>query len=208
MFKEILYKNCTTKPHSMQKNLLFICLCFLLAACQSNSSSNEESTAETEVATPVLPDNISTTAMRTALGLTNIVPGQGIDAMIENADKQIVKGIVENGEGSFDVYKIMDEDGEELANIYCIENDELVEVPQSVQITSNRIATPEGIRVGDSYEKLQATYRDFKVTGSEIEGWTYAQIGDVYMRLSAYNPAPPTVSVAPDDEVVFIEFDL
>lgn len=192
----------------MQKSLFFIYLCLFLAACQSNTQSNEEVATETEVEAPVLPDNITTTSMRAALGISNIVPGQGIDATIENADKQIVKGVVENGEGSFDVYKIMDGDGEELANIYCIENDELVEVPHSVQITSNRIATPEGIRVGDSYEKLQATYRDFKVTGSEIEGWTYAQIGDVYMRLSAYNPAPPAVSVAPDDEVVFIEFDL
>lgn len=196
------------KKIPMQKSLFFICLCFFLVACQSNTSSNEESTTETEAPAPVLPNNISTTAMRTALGISELVPGQSIQALMEKASKKIVKGVVENGEGSFDVYKIMDDDGEELANIYCDENDELVEVPGSVQITSNRIATPEGIRVGDSYEKLQATYRDFKVTGSEIEGWTYARIGDVYIRLSAYNPAPPAVSVAPDDQVVFIEFDL
>lgn len=196
------------KIFSMQKSLFFIGLCSFLVACQSNTSSNEASTAETEVSVPALPNNVSTTAMRSVLGISEIVPGQGIQALIEKAGKKIVKGVVESGEGSFDVYKIMDDDGQELANIYCIENDALVEVPQSVQITSNRIATPEGIRVGDTYEKLQATYRDFTVTGSEIEGWTYARIGDVYIRLSAYNPAPPAVSVAPDDQVVFIEFDL
>lgn len=192
----------------MQKNLIFIGLCLFFVACQANTTSKEEATSEVEAPAPQLPNNISTTAMRSALGISEIVPGQGIQALIEKAGKKIVKGIVENGEGSFEVYKILDDDGEELANIYCIENDELVEVPQSIQITSNRIATPEGIRVGDVYEKLQATYRDFTVTGSEIEGWTYARIGDVYIRLSAYNPAPPAVSVAPDDQVVFIEFDL
>lgn len=192
----------------MQKILFFISLCLFFTACQPNTQSNEEAAVETEVPAPELPSNISTASMRLALGLARVVRGQGIDAAIERAGKKIVKGIVENGEGTFDVYKIMDDDGEELANIYCIENDELVEVPVSVQITSPRIATPEGIQVGDSYEKLQATYSGFTVTGSEIEGWTYAKIGDVYMRLSAYNPNPSSVSVAPDDQVVFIEFDL
>ncbi|MEM6377730.1 MAG: hypothetical protein AAF705_05935 [Bacteroidota bacterium] len=192
----------------MQKTLFLMCFVFFLAACQSNNSNEDTANTEIEAPLPNLPSTISTTEMRAALGITNMVPGQGIEAAIENATKKIVKGTVENGEGIFDVYKIMDDDGEELANIYCIENDAMIEVPQSVQITSNRIATPEGLKVGDSYEKMQATYSDFTISGSEIEGWTYARLGEVYIRVSAYNPIPDSVSVAPDDKVVFIEFEL
>lgn len=192
----------------MQKTLYLICFAFLFAACQSNNAPDNGANTETEAPSPTLPSTISTTEMRAALGISNVVPGQGIEAAIENATKKIVKGTVENGEGTFDVYKIIDDDGQELANIYCIENDAMVEVPQSVQITSSRIATPEGLKVGDSYEKMQATYSDFSISGSEIEGWTYAKVGDVYIRVSAYNPIPDSVSVAPDDVLVFIEFEL
>ena len=107
----------------MQRILLFIGLCVAFTACQSNTQSNEETAVETEVPAPELPSNISTASMRLALGLARVVRGQGIDAAIERAGKKIVKGIVENGEGTFDVYKIMADDGEELANIYCIENE-------------------------------------------------------------------------------------
>jgi len=184
---------------------LFIVGFSLLSACQTEKTSEENTSTppSTETASSKV-STIDVQAMMDALGLAGIEMRTSMAEVLEKASQKIERGSVENGEGLFDVYKVLNEQGAELANLYYVEGEDGTEILFDIEITSDQIATPEGIRVGDPLSKLRDVYDNIKITGSEIEGWTHAQVGKVAFRLDAYNPNPEQVSVQESDKVLHI----
>lgn len=176
---------------------LFSLLAFFACQGPANEPADIGQAAEKKM-------EINTQPMLEALGLGGVEMRMPISEVIETSGASIERGTVENGEGLFDVYKVRNNEGEELANLYYVEQEDGQEILFDIEITSPRIATPEGVRVGDPLSKLRKYYEDIEITGSEIEGWTYATVGNVAFRLQAYNPDPQQVSVEETDEILLI----
>lgn len=184
---------------------LFIAGMILLSACQTEKPVEETTTPETPPKTSVAKvSTIDIQSMMDAVGLSGIETRSPMTEVIEKATQKIERGTVENGEGIFDVYKIMDEQGEELATLHYVEGENGDEILFDIEITSDQVATPEGIRVGDPLSKLRSVYDNIEISGSEIEGWTHAHVGDVAFRLESYNPNPNQVSVKESDKILYI----
>ncbi len=92
------------------------------------------------------------------------------------------KSVIENGEGSFDVYLILDEDGNELGFFDALLIDEEEEVGL-ITVTTEEARTAEGVRVGMTYSELARLLDDFTVYGSEIEGRVHVDYGNYYFLI-------------------------
>lgn len=190
-------------------------LTFLLAAtlslwaCQSNTSS-EEAANQSSIVQPSAPspDQLTGDYFLPVLGIDKRYKDLGMQEFIEAASRPIRLGTVINGEGQFQVYQIFDDKNKVMANIYYIQNDELLDIPHFVEIVSPEITTPEGIKVGDTFGQLVKTYGDIPITGSEIEGWTHAYLGQLQLRIDAYNPEVRDAKADPEDEILAIGFFL
>jgi hypothetical protein len=193
----------------MKPSLLFIALfAFLFSACQPKAQTPENNTDTAVQEQPAPPAKLNRDYFLPMLGLDNRYKDQGISAYINAASSRIVPGQIQNGEGLFYVYKIFGDDDTELAHIFCIENDAMVEIPHYIEIISPKISTPKGIKVGDSYAKLVETYGEVTLIGSEMEGRTHAYVEEVQMRISAYNPEIKGATAEPDDTILSIAFFL
>jgi hypothetical protein len=112
------------------------------------------------------------------LGLT---PG---GSMIEFIDG-LRSGVLQTGEGDFDVHYIDSAEGDELGYVMADPRDE--GTIGNIFITSPKVVTEEGIRVGMSFSDLQEKIMALEVHGSEIEGRTYASGDGLSFRLDAGN---------------------
>lgn len=194
----------------MKPSFIFVTLAALLLwACQPNAQTTETNNNKptTQKAAPS-PEQLNGDYFLPMLGLDKRYKDQGMQEFTKAATRPIRPGTVINGEGQFPVYQVFDENDMVLANIYYIQNDALLNIPHFVDIVSSRITTPEGIKVGDSYGKLVETYGELPLTGSEIEGWTHAYLGELQLRIDAYNPEVKGATAEPDDEILGIGFFL
>lgn len=193
----------------MKPYLIFVLVSvFLFGACQPNAQTTEETNqAPTQQPAPS-PDQLSGDYFLPMLGLDKRYKDMGMQEFTKAASRPIRPGTVINGEGQFPVYQIFDENDMVLANIYYIQNDAMQDIPHFVEIVSSTITTPEGIKVGDTYGKLTETYGDLALTGSEIEGWTHAYLGELQLRIDAYNPEIKGATAEPGDEILGIGFFL
>lgn len=181
---------------------------FLLGACQPNVQTTDSNTTTAVQTPPASPDQLTGDYFLPVLGIDKRYKDQGMQALIQAATRPIRPATIINGEGQFPVYQILDENEMVLANIYYIQNDAMMDIPHFVEIVSSTITTPEGIKVGDTYGKLVETYGDLPLTGSEIEGWTHAYLGELQLRIDAYNPEIKNATAESGDEILGIGFFL
>ena len=131
------------------------------------------------------------------LGLT---PG---GSMVEFVDG-LRSGVLQTGEGDFDVHYIDSAEGDELGYVMADPRDE--NTIGNIYITSTKVVTEKGIRVGMSFSELQEKMGELEVHGSEIEGRTYANSGGLSFRLDAenwsYEIDPSTIK--PETEIIEI----
>lgn len=151
----------------------------LLGNCQNAEKPADVTTEEpaTEVAPATKADNQLIINDDSVL---NLKPGM----LISDADK-LQKEVMQTGEGDFDIYPLTDENGNRLGYILPDPRDE--KKIGSIHITSDKLTTPAGIRVGDSFSKLEKVMGEVVVHGSEIEGRTMAQFGNMVFRLDTQN---------------------
>lgn len=131
------------------------------------------------------------------LGLT---PG---GAMIEFIDG-LRSGVLQTGEGDFDVHYIDSAEGDELGYVMADPRDE--NTIGNIFITSPKVVTEEGVRVGMSFSELQKKIMELEVHGSEIEGRTYANADGLSFRLDvgnwSYEINPSTIK--PETKIIEI----
>ena len=163
--------------------LLMLSLLPLLWGCTHDGKPTEQATLEVgslqEPPTTVTstPDEFTIRGGR-FYGLTAGAP-------LADASDRLEEGVLENGEGTFDVYYIYDGSGEELGYLLPSPNDGTL--IGNIFLTSPRVSTEAGIHIGDSFGKLTIAYSDVEVHGSEIEGRTYAQVGALAFLLDGVN---------------------
>lgn len=105
------------------------------------------------------------------------------DKISENSDI-LQKGVYKCGEGDFDVYYIINENGEQIGHIYPEnENEPTVD---NITISSPLAYTKEGIRIGSCYKDICKVLTGFEVHGSEIESRTHVSDGNFRYRLDIY----------------------
>ena len=98
---------------------------------------------------------------------------------------QIEPGVVEMGEGDFEVHFIPGPDGQPIGYILPHPWDE--SLTGTMVFRSSQVKTSAGVGVGDTYGDLLRTMPDIEVHGSEIEGYTYAEADGIGYRLDSYN---------------------
>ncbi|WP_020568989.1 hypothetical protein [Neolewinella persica] len=131
------------------------------------------------------------------LGLT---PGGSLAEFVDG----LRSGVLQTGDGDFDVHYIDSAEGDELGYVMADPRDG--GTIGNIYITSPKVVTEEGIRVGISYSELVEKLGALEVHGSEIEGQTYAISDGISYRLDAgnwsYEIDPSTIE--PDTKIIEI----
>ncbi|PHQ86044.1 MAG: hypothetical protein COB65_01605 [Thalassobium sp.] len=92
----------------------------------------------------------------------------------------VVDGMYSSGEGDFDVIKMLDENGKDLA--YLWQNNGATF--SSIEICDTSIVTPQGIKVGSSFADLLLLDPNIEAHGTEIEGRINVDVGNFCFLLS------------------------
>lgn len=107
----------------------------------------------------------------------NISPG----SQIAEHEARIEKGILQTGEGDFEVYNIHNAQKEVIAYFFADHADP--ELVGTIYVTSPLAQTEDGISMGDPFSDLVAKYSELEVHGSEIESRTVADVGNLSFRI-------------------------
>ncbi|MCP4438230.1 MAG: hypothetical protein GY810_04735 [Aureispira sp.] len=173
----------------MNRIIIFFCIGLLgLVSCNEptptaetnddNKGDKIDSTTLTkEETTDLSSDN---KFLITASGLSFIKIG----ALISDYPKHLKEGVLENGEGDFPGYDLLDENQEKIGFVFPKHDDESLVGP--IQIYSPLYKTKEGIGIGSTFAELKKAYPNRETHGSEIESRTSTEVGGLSFRLDAY----------------------
>lgn len=114
------------------------------------------------------------------------------------------KGVLQTGDGDFDVFYIDSAEGDELGYVTADPRDE--QTIGYIFVTSPDVVTEKGVRVGISFAELKQRIGAVEVHGSEIEGYTYAQANGMAYRLDSGNWSyeVDVSTIAPETKVIEI----
>ncbi len=164
--------------------ILMALLVFAFVACNNQntetaiSKSDKTAAANTEIPKgKALPNMLVISAM----SYRGITPGSEIATHKAYTEKSIIK----TGEGTFEVYKIKDYKDGFVG--YFLPNPQDETRVGDIVVDVAAAKTLQGIRVGDSFQKLRETVPGLAVHGSEIESRTYAQKERHAYRLDVAN---------------------
>lgn len=163
------------------KVIIMAAACVVLAAfhgCDNTASSAVSDGADTPAAvTPAddadKEDETEAPPVLTAKGINGIESGASIEALVGKG--ALVKGVLENGEGTFEIWDIMDETHGKIG--YVMEHPMEKGKVGGISITSDKVETGDGLRVGSTWANIVGKFPDTQVYGSEIEGRTSAVVG-------------------------------
>ena len=93
--------------------------------------------------------------------------------------KNVLKTVIQTGEGDFNCFEILSDSGEKMARIYCLEDlyqNKMIEpyTISSIEIISTKFKTSMGFGVGSIYRDLKEAFPILETHGSEIESRTYS----------------------------------
>ena len=161
-----------------------LCSLLLMTACRTDSASAKPGEADA-AATPygAQADNVGEQSIYEVdpedpylifnHTIFDLSPGQPLAPALD----RLRRGTLRTGEGNFKVYHIKDKQGEEVGYVMPDPLDE--SLIGDIYITSDRVVTEQGVRVGYTYGELVERLGALEVHGSEIEGSTSAD----YKRL-------------------------
>ncbi|KQC33698.1 hypothetical protein AAU57_10435 [Nonlabens sp. YIK11] len=138
------------------------------------------------------------------LQLGELIADRNVSTLL-NADLRegdtVVQDILETGDGTFDIYKLVDEYDNELAYFYF----------ESDVISTIEIVHPGGvpdamIRPGLTFEKLRKTYENPVAYGSEIEARVFVQEDGVSFRMDTSYGVYEPIDLEDDIEILYIQF--
>lgn len=164
------------------KTLLLLSSFFiLLMSCNETKTPTTETKEETtntriEVApTEEVTKEIPLTIFQNSF--LTISPGD----QVEEHKAVIEEGLLQTGEGDFDIYNIKDAKNDVVA--YFLANPIDNELIGDIYITSPLAKTEDGIGIGHTFGDLLAKYPDLEVHGSEIEAQTFANQGNLSFKI-------------------------
>lgn len=170
--------------------VLLVLALFAVAACGNNTTkeTGRKEAAATEDPAPVksnVPEvPVDATYLITTASFFGISPG---DPLSKHADI-MQKATLSTGEGDFEIYEFKNETGETLGYTHPDISDE--NLVGDIVITYPWATTEEGVRIGMTFGELRTIFDPpLEVHGSEIEGYTSAQHGNISFRLDTYQSA-------------------
>lgn len=195
------------------KIIFLLPLLFLFVACGGDAPETmDDRTSEEGVGEVVLEDpngdNTDNYAIDTddpylitTDGLLGMMPGN----LLADFSAGLREGKLDTPEGEFDVLYIDGAEGEELGYLVPEPRDE--KMIGEITITSSKVVTEPGLRVGNTFAELQDRLAgDMEVYGSEAEGRTYAVSDGVWYRLDAGNwmQEVEQSTIPPDTKIIEI----
>lgn len=115
----------------------------------------------------------------------NTINGVQPGMRIAELQHLLVRGKIKTGDGIMEVQRIRDDKGGPMGYLVSrIGNSDLV---GEITLTSKKVLTPDGIRIGDTYAQLKESVEDLEIHGSEIEGRVYASNKSLAYRLDIVN---------------------
>lgn len=167
-------------------SLAIVCSC---DSTENNSSSNETNSEENTTVVSDTTKEETTTNVEKEEEESYLIEEQSfqkiaIGSKISDAPN-VEKGLLQNGEGDFDVYYIKSALGEKLG--FIIPNFKDEEIVGQIVVISPRAKTEKGVQVGMKYSDLETLVGNFEIYGSEIESRTHADDGIFSYRLDANN---------------------
>ncbi|WP_338814611.1 hypothetical protein V9L05_04985 [Bernardetia sp. Wsw4-3y2] len=188
----------------------FIIVLVSFFSCGSNQTKEAESnevtdqTNEETTATEAKEEIIEAKVQETDELIIYEKSFLGLSSGMEIADYTgtLEKGLLQTGEGDFDIFNVKDKDGNIVAYFDPFEGK-----VGTITITSELAKTEDGIKIGDTFGTLLAKYPDLKVYGSEIEGYTQAIVNEgLGYRLDEqhYNYELKTSEIKKDAKIIEI----
>lgn len=150
----------------------------LLVACSSPETSLTEDIKEDKVATTVKIENDLLINSSSFAGIT-------LGDEIAKHSSSLIKEEMRNGEGSFEIYRIKNQNEKIVGYLSASPKD--ASKVGSITIESPTAKTIEGIHLGSTFSELRTAYPTLKVHGSEIESRTYATIQNYSFRINTPN---------------------
>ncbi len=191
---------------------IFSCfLCLFLFACGGGKADLEttQDTPDAEPAPQTMTDEeIVATAEENPYLISNgtflgMAPGDDLTAFADG----LRAGVLQTGEGDFDVFYLDGAEGNELGYLMPDPRDEAT--IGNIYVTSPDVVTEQGVRVGMSLAELEQRLGELEVHGSEIEGYTYAEKDGLAYRLDAniYTYEVDRAALKPETQVLEIVVD-
>lgn len=180
-------------------------------ACNNGEKSSEVASVEVlnndTLTTDVSTKENSSTSSNLLIERNQFYGVQLQDSFFELLKKypgRFEKSVKRTGEGSFNVYKIIGEDGAHLANIYPDQKDE--NLVGQIEIISSDAKTENEIQIGNTFKDLSMKEGTLEVHGSESEGRTYASKDGIYYRLEMnhFSYDLEKSSIQPDIKIIEI----
>lgn len=100
---------------------------------------------------------------------------------IKEYETVIEKGLLETGEGDFEIFNLKDSKGNVVAYFLPDPNDN--SLIGDIYITSSEAQTEDGIKIGQTFGDLLDKHADLEVHGSEIEAQTFANYGNLSFEI-------------------------
>jgi hypothetical protein len=137
------------------------------------------------------------------LNLSELYKNRTVNALLNSQLRRgdtIIADILETGDGTFDIYKLVSDD-EDIAFFYPEK-----EVISAIEIVSSGGTPDTMIHPGLTYEQLRTTYENPVAYGSEIEGRVFVFMDSVYFRMATTYAIPEPVDIEDDTEILLIQF--
>lgn len=187
--------------------LLLIGASLLLFACGNKQTSTDNPTSDAASSTAPSSESSATAEQdfdwtiseKSFNGLRSGLPFSELSDAIE-------AGIVEMGEGDFEVHFIPGPDGDPIGYILPHPWDE--SLTGTMVFRSSEVRTPAGVSVGSTYGELRQSLPELEVHGSEIEGHTFAEDGELSYRLDSYNWAYDLTGIDIDPATQILEINI
>lgn len=138
----------------------------------------------------------------TSKSFVGIQPGD----KITDHQTSLQKDMLQTGEGDFEIYQILDQQGTSIGYLHPDANDE--QLVGMIVITSPEAKTEDGLSVGMTLGDLRKKLTGYEIHGSEIEGYTAAYYGPFSYQLDSYNWEYDLDASKIADEVKIIEITL
>ncbi|MBC6993272.1 hypothetical protein QWY85_13515 [Neolewinella lacunae] len=166
----------------------FLALLLIPFLCTCGARPNEDTVVSTADSTGMTPagGNAVDTDQEGSYAIANgaflgIKPGEPL----ANYTATLRAGLLQTGEGDFDVFYIDGAAGEELGYVMPDPNDE--SKVGDIYLTSPKVRTSAGVHVGMTHARLVEVLGPLEFHGSEIEGYTSAQKDGMAYRIDAGN---------------------
>lgn len=164
--------------------ILFIISCSFLffSSCNETNTTTEAVTKTENIDNKVEEKTIQEEEKEVPLIIfQNSILSMSPRHPIKEYEAVIEKDLLETGEGNFEIFNLKDAKNNVVAYFLPDPNDN--SLIGEIYVTSPEAQTEDGIKIGQTFGDLLDKHPDLEVHGSEIEGQTFANYGNLSFKI-------------------------